>query len=72
MLEKCEYELYYAAARLETAVVALRYVAKECEADMFANWSGVQASEAGMLQSLEKNEAKVSERCKGALSRTKG
>jgi len=35
--EKCEYELYYAAARLEKAVVALRYVAKECEADMVAN-----------------------------------
>ena len=31
---KCEYALYDAAARLERAVAALTYVAKECEADI--------------------------------------
>ncbi len=36
---KCEYALYDAAARLERAVAALTYVAKECEADLTANCS---------------------------------
>src|SRR5512147_771060 len=60
---KCEYALYDAAARLERAVAALSYVAKECEADLAANCSGVKAGEGRLLQCLEKNEAKVSQRC---------
>ena len=64
---KCEYALYDAAARLERAVAALTYVAKECEADIVANCSGVKAGEGRVLQCLEKNEAKVSKRCKGAI-----
>jgi Cysteine rich repeat len=64
---KCEYALYDAAARLERAVAALTYVAKECEADIVANCSGVKAGEGRVLQCLEKNEAKVSTRCKGAI-----
>lgn len=64
---KCEYALYDAAARLERAVAALTYVAKECEADIVANCSGVKAGEERVLQCLEKNEAKVSQRCKGAI-----
>jgi hypothetical protein len=64
---KCEYALYDAAARLERAVTALTYVAKECEADIVANCSGVKAGEGRVLQCLEKNEAKVSARCKGAI-----
>jgi hypothetical protein len=64
---QCEYALYDAAARLERAVAALTYVAKECQADIVANCSGVKAGEGRVLQCLEKNEAKVSKRCKGAL-----
>jgi len=64
---KCEYALYDAAARLERAVAALTYVAKECETDLTANCSGVKAGEGRLLQCLEKNEAKVSKRCKGAI-----
>lgn len=64
---KCEYALYDAAARLERAVAALTYVAKECEADLAANCSGVKAGEGRLLQCLEKNDAKVSQRCKGAI-----
>jgi hypothetical protein len=64
---KCEYALYDAAARLERAVAALTYVAKECEADIVANCSGVKAGEGRVLLCLEKNEAKVSQRCKGAI-----
>jgi len=64
---KCEYALYDAAARLERAVAALTYVAKECEADIVANCAGVKAGDGRVLQCLEKNEAKVSKRCKGAI-----
>jgi Cysteine rich repeat len=64
---QCEYALYDAAARLERAVAALGYVAKECEADLAANCSNVKAGEGRLLQCLEKNDAKVSKRCKGAL-----
>jgi hypothetical protein len=64
---KCEYALYNAAVRLERAVAALTYVANECEADLAANCGGVKAGEGRLLQCLEKNEAKVSQRCKGAL-----
>ncbi|CAG0999873.1 hypothetical protein ANRL2_03930 [Anaerolineae bacterium] len=64
---KCEYALYNAAARLERAVAALTYVTSECEADVAANCGGVKAGEGRLLQCLEKNEAKVSQRCKGAL-----
>jgi len=64
---KCEYARYDAAARLERAVAALTYVAKECEADLAANCAGVKAGEGRLLQCLEKNEAKVSQRCKGAI-----
>jgi hypothetical protein len=64
---KCEHALYDAAARLERAVAGMAYVAKECEADIAANCSGVKAGEGRVLQCLEKNEANVSQRCKGAL-----
>jgi len=64
---QCEYALYDAAARLERAVAALTYVAKECEADVAANCAGGKAGEGRLLQCLEKNDAKVSSRCKVAL-----
>lgn len=64
---KCEYALYDAAARLERAVAALTYAAKECEADLTANCASVKAGEGRLLECLDKNEAKVSARCKGAL-----
>jgi hypothetical protein len=64
---KCEYALYDAAARLERAVTALSYVAKECEADLVANCASVKAGEGRLLECLEKNDAKVSARCKGAM-----
>ena len=64
---KCEYALYDAAGRLERAVTALTYVATECQADLAANCAGVKAGEGRLLECLDKNDAKVSARCKGAL-----
>lgn len=64
---KCEYALNDAAARLERAVASMTHVAKECEADIAANCSGVKSGEGRVVQCLEKNEANVSQKCKGAL-----
>jgi len=64
---KCEYALYDAAAQLERAVAALGYLVNECRDDLEALCSGVPAGQGRLLNCLEKNDAKVSGRCKQAL-----
>ncbi len=64
----CEFALYDAAVRLERAVAALSYVANECDADIENLCAGVPAGEGRILSCLEKNEGKVSDRCKRAIS----
>ena len=64
---KCEYALYDAAVQLQRAVAALGYVANECDADLDKFCSSVAAGEGRLLQCLEKNDKKVSGRCKEAL-----
>ena len=64
---RCEYALYDAAAQLERAVAALTYVANECKTDLQQYCSSVQPGEGRLLNCLEKNEKKVSGRCKSAL-----
>jgi hypothetical protein len=64
---KCEYALYDAGARLERAVAALTYLANECAADLAEHCSGVEAGEGRLLECLKANEAKLSDRCKGAF-----
>lgn len=65
---KCEYALYDAAAQLERAVAALGYVVNECGDDLDALCSQVEAGEGRLLKCLERNESKVSDRCKQAIS----
>ncbi len=67
---KCEYALYDAAAQLERAVNALAYMANECADDLKANCSGIKPGEGRLLQCIEKNDAKISKRCKDALKDT--
>jgi hypothetical protein len=64
---KCEYALYDAAAQLERAVAALTYVASECEDDLDELCAGVPAGKGRLLSCLERQEDKVSSRCKEAL-----
>lgn len=64
---QCEYALYDSAVQLERAVSALSYVINECSADIDSLCAGVEAGEGRLLQCLEKNDAKVSQRCKGAV-----
>jgi len=64
---QCEFALYDAAAQLERAVAALSYVVNECTADLDQLCQGVRAGEGRLLECLEKNDPKVSGRCKQAL-----
>ena len=65
--DQCEYALYDAAVQLERAVAALSYVINECGNDLQKLCSGVPAGEGRLLNCLEKNDSKVSGRCKQAL-----
>ena len=64
---KCEYALYDAAAQLERAVAALAYVVNECADDLEMYCSGVPAGEGRLLECIDKNNTKVSSRCKNAI-----
>ena len=63
---RCEYALYDAASRLERAVTALTYAVNECSADLKQYCSGVASGEGRLLECLQKNDDKVSTRCKQA------
>jgi hypothetical protein len=67
---KCQYALYDAAAQLERAVNALTYVVNECREDLTKLCSNIEPGQGRMLQCIEKNDAKVSKRCKQALKET--
>ena len=64
---KCEYALYDAAVQLERAVAALGYVVNECADDLDKHCSAVEAGDGRLLECIEKNDKKVSARCKDAL-----
>jgi hypothetical protein len=63
---RCEYALYDAAVQLERAVAALSYTVNECSADLKQYCADVAAGEGRLLQCLQKNDDKVSKRCKRA------
>jgi len=63
---RCEYALYDAASRLERAVAALSYAVNECSSDLKQYCGGVAAGEGRLLECLQKNDDKVSKRCKQA------
>ena len=64
---KCEYALYDAAAQLERAVAALSYVVNECADDLDQFCMGVAAGNGRLKDCLEKNDSKISSRCKDAM-----
>lgn len=64
---KCEYALYDAAVQLERAVAALSYVVNECAEDLDRFCQGVPAGQGRLLDCINKNDAKVSSRCKEAI-----
>lgn len=64
---RCEYAVYDAAAQLERALSAISYVANECRTDLETFCADVAVGEGRLIECLEKNEAKVSQRCKQAF-----
>ena len=64
---QCEYALYDAAVQLERAVAALSYTVNECRDDLSKLCADVKPGEGRLLQCIEKNDAKVSKRCKEAI-----
>ena len=64
---RCEYALYDAAAQLERAVAALTYVANECRNDLEKFCANVPPGQGRLAACLERNDDKVSGRCKQAL-----
>jgi hypothetical protein len=64
---KCEYALYDAAMQLERVINTLGYVVNECRDDLTKFCSDIKPGEGRLLQCIEKNDAKVTTRCKQAL-----
>jgi hypothetical protein len=67
---KCEYALYDAAVQLERVVNALAYTVNECREDLTKFCSNIKPGEGRLLQCIEKNDAKVTTRCKQAMKET--
>jgi len=67
---QCEYALYDAAAQLERALNALSYAANECRDDLTKFCSDIKPGGGRLMQCIDKNDAKVSPRCKQALKDT--
>ena len=65
---RCEFALYDAASQLERAVNALAYAANECREDLKSFCSAVKPGEGRLLDCLDKNKEKLSERCSQAMS----
>jgi hypothetical protein len=64
---RCEYALYDAAAQLERAIAALTYLANECKDDLKKYCSDVKPGEGRLINCIDKNMEKVSNRCKQAI-----
>jgi len=64
---RCEYALYDAAAQLERAITALTYLANECKDDLKAYCADVKPGEGRLINCIDKNMEKVSNRCKQAI-----
>lgn len=69
---QCEYALYDAAVQLERAVQALAYISNECEADIEKHCADTMPGQGRIAACLDKNEAKVSQRCNKALKDIRG
>ncbi len=67
---RCEYALYDASIQLERAVNALVYVANECRDDLRTYCSAVPPGQGRLLNCLDKQQAKISQRCTQALKET--
>jgi len=68
--DQCDYALYDAAAQLGRAINTLTYTVNECRDDLMTYCATIQPGEGRLLQCIDKNDAKVSKRCKQAMKDT--
>lgn len=64
---RCEYALFDAAAQLERFVAALTYLANECGDDLDKFCASVPAGQGRLVDCIDRNRDKVSERCRLAI-----
>jgi hypothetical protein len=64
---RCEFAIYDAAAQLERALNTLSYLANECRDDLKTYCSDVKPGEGRLLNCIDKNKEKISDRCKNAF-----
>jgi Cysteine rich repeat len=69
---RCEYAFYDAAVQLERAVAAISFVANECRDDLMKLCANVPPGEGRLLECLDQNAAKVSDRCQKAVKDVSG
>jgi hypothetical protein len=67
---KCEYALYDSVIQLERALMAMAYVADECEDDLDEFCAEVPIGGGRLLDCIEKNKKKVSKSCLDAIEET--
>ena len=67
---RCEFALYDAMAQLERALTALTYVANECRDDLKTYCSDIKPGEGRLFLCMDKNESKLSKRCKQSMKDT--
>lgn len=64
---QCEYALYDSLGQLERTLTNLTYAVNECSDDLETYCADIKPGEGRLLECLDKNEAKVSNRCNSAL-----
>jgi hypothetical protein len=64
---RCEYALYDAAAQLQRVIAALSFLANECRDDLEKFCAAVPPGEGRLLDCIDKNQDKLSDRCKQGL-----
>lgn len=64
---RCQYALYDSIYQLNRTLANASYAIEECGDDLQANCTEIKPGEGRLLDCLQRNEAKVSSRCKQAL-----
>jgi len=64
---RCEYALYDSLSQLDRTLNTLTYTVTECRDDLQNFCADIQPGEGRLLDCLDANEAKISERCNIAL-----
>ncbi|MBV1915596.1 MAG: cysteine rich repeat-containing protein [Pseudomonadales bacterium] len=65
---QCAHTLYQASETLKAAVLALNYVAAECQNDVITHCADITMGEGRIVECLQAKAEKVSPECKGAMT----